>query len=78
MKQSVSPAAIVAIIVVVVGLIGFFGWKMFLSGPATGGAKPAQAVDDRKMREQYQNYGQSRPRMPGNMGGGPGRPSGGQ
>jgi hypothetical protein len=69
MKQSVSPALMVGIIVVVVAVIGFFGYKMFLSGPASGGPRPEQAMEGRKMKDQYQNYGQSRPQMPGNVGG---------
>jgi hypothetical protein len=70
MKQTVSPAVMAGIIVVVVGLIGFVGWKVFFSGPSTGGPRPAAAQDSRKFQQQYQNYGQSRPRMPGNMGSG--------
>lgn len=73
MKQSVSPAAMAAVIVVVVALACFVGWKMFMGGPAQGGPKPAAVSDGSKFREQYQNYGQNRPRMPGNMGN-PGAP----
>ena len=72
MKQSVSPAIMVGVIVVVVGLIGFFGWRMFFGGPATGGPRPAASEGSRRFQQQYENYGQNRPRMPGNMSGNPG------
>jgi hypothetical protein len=61
MKQNVGPAVIGAVVVVAVIIFVFFGWRMFFSGPKTGGSKPAEAVDNAKLRQQYQNYGMQRP-----------------
>jgi hypothetical protein len=77
MKQSISPAVMAAIIVVVVAVIGFFGYKAFMGGPASGGSKPAAAQDGAKFQQQYQNYGQQRKSGGFRNGAALGGPSGG-